>query len=114
MSRLDRYKGQGGAYVDVTLKGALRERLHLADWARSRNIWVRVGYTQLRTWDGQFEDVSERRGVMQLTIRAGSWEKFQLTHRLGFDYRDLEGQDSQRYRYRLDLEREMKIGRYAR
>jgi hypothetical protein len=104
----DSIKAEGGAYLDITLKGELRERLHLADWARSRPFWIRVGYTQLRTWDGQFEDVSERRGVLQLSARAGSWHGFHLTHRAGVDFRDLNGTSSQRYRYRLDVEREMK------
>jgi hypothetical protein len=104
-------KPEGGVYLDITLKGALRDRLHLADWARSRNVWVRIGYTQMRTWDGELEDVSERRGVLQVTVRAGSWKGVQLTHRLGLDYRDLKGTDSQRYRYRLDIERETQAGK---
>jgi len=97
-------KGQGAAYLDITLKGVVRERLHMADWARERKVWVRVGYAQYRLWDADIEDVSERRGVLQLTIRSGSWEHFQLTHRFGLDYRSLEGNVSQRYRYRLNLE----------
>ncbi len=107
----DSIKAQGGIYFDITLKGDIRERLGLADWARSRPFWIRIGYTQLRGWDGQFEDVSERRGVLQLMARAGSWKGFQLTHRLRLDYRDLEGTISQRYRYRLDIEREMQAGK---
>jgi hypothetical protein len=107
----DSIKPEGGVYLDMTLKGELLERLHLADWARSRNVWVRIGYTQLRAWDGQFEDVGERRGVVQVTVRAGSWKGFQLTHRAGVDFRDLSGTSSQRYRYRLDVEREAKIGK---
>ena len=103
-------KGQGAAYLDITLKGVVRQRLHMADWARERKFWIRVGYAQFRTWDGEFEDVSERRGVLQLTIRSGTWEHFQLTHRFGFDYRNLDGRHSQRYRYRLNLEYETKAG----
>jgi Protein of unknown function (DUF2490) len=102
-------KGQGAAYLDITLKGRVRERLHMADWARERKFWLRVGYAQYRLWDADIEDVSERRGVLQLTIRSGTWEHFQLTHRLGFDYRNLEGRYSQRYRYRLNLEYEAKF-----
>jgi hypothetical protein len=106
----DSVKAEGGVYLDITLKGELSERLHLADWARSRPFWVRVGYTQLRTWDGQFEDVSERRGVVQVTMTPGPWQGFQLSHRVGVDIRDLNGTSSQRYRYRLHVEREMKAG----
>ena len=107
----DSIKAQGGIYFDITLKGDFRERLGLADWARSRPFWIRIGYTQLRAWDGRFEDVSERRGVLQLMARAGSWKGLQLTHRLRLDYRDLDGNISQRYRYRLDVEREMRQAR---
>lgn len=105
----DSIRAEGGVYLDVTLQGKIRERLNLADWARSRNIWVRVGYAQLRNWDGQFDDVSERRGVLQVTVRAGSWKDFQFAHRLRMDYRDLDGTTSQRYRYRLNIEREFEI-----
>ena len=31
-------KGQGAAYLDITLKGVVRERLHMADWAREREV----------------------------------------------------------------------------
>ena len=52
-------KGQGAAYLDITLKGIVRERLHMADWARERKVWLRVGYAQYRLWDSDIEDVSE-------------------------------------------------------
>ena len=36
--------------------------------------------------------------------------KFAMAHRVGFDYRDLSSGYSERYRYRLNLEREMAAG----
>jgi hypothetical protein len=106
---VDALKNEVGAHLDLTLKRDFRERLHLADWARAHNVWVRVGYRQLRTWDGQREDVSEQRGLLELTIRMGLADKFFVAQRLGFDQRDLSGETSQRYRYRLDLEREYTV-----
>jgi hypothetical protein len=104
-------KDELGAHLDITLKGILRERPRMADWARDRSIWLRVGYRQLRTWDGQREDVSEHRGLLELTMRHGLTNEFYLSHRIGFDYRDLSGKSSQRYRYRLDLERELAVAK---
>ena len=106
----DSLKNQVGVHVDFTTKGDLREALHLRDWARERSTSLRVGYRRLRSWDGEREDVSERRAVLELTVRAELPRKLRLAHRFGFDHRDLSGKSAQRYRYRLNVERDVTVG----
>ena len=108
----DSITAQVGAYLDITLKGRHSRTAGPRGLGAIAQFWIRIGYTQLRGWDGQLEDVSEHRGVLQLTVRGGSWKDFQLTHRLRMDYRDLNGTTSQRYRYRLNIEREFTYRRY--
>jgi hypothetical protein len=45
-----------------------------------------------------------------VTMTPPPWQGFQFSHRVGVDFRDLNGTFSQRYRYRLHLERQMKAG----
>ena len=106
----DELQNQLGVHFDVSTKRGLRERLNLADWARERTVGLRVGYRQMRNWDGEREDVNERRALAELTLQGTLPNKFSIAHRLGFDYRDLSSGQSQRYRYRLNLEREMTAG----
>ena len=82
----------------------------LADWARERTLGLRIGYRQLRLWEGERENVHERRGLAELTFRADIPFEVSMANRLGYDYRDIRGRSSQRYRYRLNLERKWTAG----
>lgn len=104
----DSWKNQLGVHFDFTAKGEL---LHPADSARARGISVRFGYRQLRTWDGQREGVSERRGLAELTVQTTLPKAFRVAHRFGFDQRELSGESSQRYRYRFSVERKFNTAR---
>jgi hypothetical protein len=106
----DSWQNEMGAHLDISTKRAARARRHLADWARARKIGLRIGYRQLRTWDGEREDVEERRGLVELTLRGALPNQFAIAHRFGFDYRDLSTGAAQRYRYRLDVERQFTAG----
>lgn len=106
----DSLQNELGAHLDVSTKRALRETLHLADWARARTVGLRIGYRQLRGWDGEREDVNERRGLVELTLRGTLPKNFAIAHRFGFDYRDLSTGSAERYRYRLHVEREFAAG----
>src|SRR5688572_16392244 len=59
----DALQNQVGMHLDISTKRGLRERLHLADWARARTVGLRIGYRQFRHWDGEREDVNERRAL---------------------------------------------------
>ena len=106
----DALTNQVGVHLDISTKRGVRERLHLADWARARTLGLRIGYRQMRLWDGEREDVHERRVLAEVTWRGTLPNKFAMAHRVGFDYRDLSSGYSERYRYRLNLEREMAAG----
>lgn len=107
----DAWQNQLGVHLDLSTKHTLREKLNLGDWARARTVGVRVGYRQSRAWDGEREDVSQRRVLLELTLRGSLPNGFAMAHRFGFDQRELTGESSQRYRYRLNLERELTAGR---
>ena len=101
--------GEVGAHLDFTLMPILRPQLQDANWARDRYLWVRAGYVVAGDLDGRSDGFSERRGVLEVTVRAvlpnGVW----LVNRLRADLRDLDGQFSKRYRYRLGIEREFNV-----
>ena len=106
----DALQNQVGVHLDISTKHSVRQALHLADWARARTVGLRIGYRQSRDWDGEREDVNERRGLAELTFRGALPNKFGMSHRLGFDYRDLRSGTSERYRYRFNLDREFAAG----
>lgn len=91
----DSWKNQLGAHLDIT----------------TRDMSIRFGYRQLRTWDGQREGVSERRGLAELTVQTALPKEFRVAQRFGFDQRELSGGSSQRYRYRISLERKFNAAR---
>ena len=68
--RQDPLQNQIGVHLDISTKHSVREGLHLADWARERTVGLRIGYRQSRDWDGEREDVNERRGLAELTFRG--------------------------------------------
>ena len=98
---------------DFSTKRGVRERLHIADWARARTLGLRLGYRQFRHWDGEREGVNERRALAEVTWRGTLPYEFGMSHRAGYDYRELPTGDSQRYRYRFNLDRDVTVGNTA-
>ena len=96
-----------GVHLDISSKNARRQWVSLADWSRARTIGLRIGYRQVREWDDERQDTDERRGLVELTFRGVLPYKLGVSNRLGFDLRDLDGSASQRYRYRLTIDREV-------
>ena len=106
---VDALQNQVGAHLDISTKRGVRERLHLADWARDRTLGLRIGYRQFRAWDGEREGVNERRGLAELTWRGTLPNQFGMSHRLGYDYRDRASGASQRYRYRFNIDSDVRV-----
>ena len=103
--------GEIGAHLDITLTPILRRRLREADWERERYLWVRIGYRLLGNLDDH--SVTEHRGILEVTGRVPlPWEVW-LVNRGRVDLRDLEGEFSTRFRYRLGIEREFMVGGVA-
>jgi hypothetical protein len=102
-------EGEYGVHVDIALKPVFRPELHAADWERNRYLWTRVGYVQLGSPDKGSSGPTERRGIVELTGRMPLPEEVWLVLRGRVDLRDLGGEFSRRYRYRLGIERELTV-----
>jgi hypothetical protein len=102
-------EGEIGAHLDYTLKPIFRPELRDADWERNRYLWTRIGYVQLSNPDARSSGPTERRGIIELTARMPLPQEVWLAHRARVDLRDIGGESSQRYRYRLVIEREFNV-----
>lgn len=102
---------QVGAHLDVTLAPHFRPELAKGDWQRQRYLWMRVGYRYSANVkdEGGAAEYEENRGIFELTTRtqplAGSLE---YIGRFRWDLRDVNGEHSNRYRLRLQIERVFK------
>ncbi|MBE0625213.1 MAG: DUF2490 domain-containing protein [Burkholderiales bacterium] len=106
----DTSESEFGAHLDYTLKPYFRPELRDANWERNRYFWTRIGYLQLGTPDKARTGPTERRVILELTGRMPLAQEVWLVHRGRVDLRDIGGESSQRYRYRLGIEREIKMG----
>jgi hypothetical protein len=102
--------GEAGVHLDVTLLPILRRRLREGDWERERYLWFRVGYQLSGSLDGPDRGVREHRGVLEGTARVPLPHEVWLVNRGRVDLRDIDGEFSARFRYRLGIEREFTVG----
>ncbi len=97
------------AFVDVSLKPILRKDLLSEDWQRNRYVWARIGYT--RVWDNLqvfgSREFLENPGVVSLYVRAPLPADIALESRGRVDLRWIGGEYSARYRFRLEINREL-------
>jgi hypothetical protein len=100
------------AYLDVSLKPIAprrRERLS-GDWQRNRYLWARIGYVRVfDATDSTGVGVAEDRGVIAFYGRAPLPAKLWLEARTRADFRWIGDEQSNRYRFRLDLSREVTV-----
>jgi hypothetical protein len=102
----DTTTGEVGIHVDYTLQPVLRRELREADWERNRYLWVRLGYRHLGNLDHDGGGADENRLLLETTARFELPRSVWLVNRLRLDFRNLDGQSSRRYRYRLGAEKE--------
>ena len=107
--RADTTDSELGAYLDFTLKPLLRPSLRDADWVRNRYLWTRVGYAEIDSETRSGRSTTEHRGVLEATGRVPLLDEVWLEARGRVDLRDIEGSSSQRYRFRLTIEREIAV-----
>lgn len=105
----DATDGSVGAHIDFTLEPIWRYELREADWERNRYLWARVGYLRLGSPDNRGFGPHERRGILELTGRVPLPQNAWLVNRARVDLRELGDRFSQRFRYRLGIEREMVV-----
>ena len=94
-----------GVHLDIALKPILRCRLRVADWAREKYLWVRVGYR--RNFGGSTRETGVIEANSRFALPVGLW----AVSRLRTDLRNETGGFSVRPRYRLGFEREFPVGR---
>jgi hypothetical protein len=104
--------GDIGIYLDVlSLKEILPGPVLDLDWARNRYLWGRIGYSiggiheGLRLSNGY----AEQAFVAELSGRYPIANGFSVVTRGRIDLRTLSGERSNRYRFRLGLEKEYTV-----
>lgn len=101
--------GELGAHLDFTLKPILRRELRHGDWERSRYLWVRAGYVVSGDLDDRDDGSTTHMILLETTTRLELPGQFWLVNRARVDFRDTDGESSQRYRLRLGVEREFTV-----
>jgi hypothetical protein len=98
------------AYLDISLKPILREELRAEDWQRSRYFWARIGYDRIfKTTGDSSAEVAEDRGIVSLYAKAPLPAEVWLEARVRADLRWISGDYSTRYRFRLEVTRELTV-----
>ena len=101
--------GELGAHLDITLAPIFRPRLRQANWERDRYLWIRLGYQLLGNLDDRDGGVTEHRGIVEATGRVPlPWDVW-LANRMRVELRDLDGDFSTRFRFRLGIERQFVV-----
>lgn len=101
--------GELGAHLDFTLKPILRRELRHGDWERSRYLWMRAGYVVSSDLDDREDGSTTHMILLEGTTRLELPGKIWLVNRARVDFRDTDGDSSQRYRLRLGFEREFTV-----
>jgi hypothetical protein len=101
--------GELGAHLDFTLKPILRRELREGNWERDRYLWVRAGYVVSSDLDGRDDGSTTQTILLEATTRLELPGDFWLVNRARVDFRDIDGETSQRYRLRLGIEREFTV-----
>jgi hypothetical protein len=103
--------GEFGAHLDFTLKPILRRTLRSGNWERERYLWVRAGYVGSTDVDDRDDGSTTHMMLLEMTGRFElPWEVW-LVNRARVDFRDIDGERSQRYRLRVGIEREFTVCR---
>jgi len=107
LSPEDVSNGEVGLHLDYTLMPILRPQLRGGEWERERYLWLRIGVRRLGDIDGRDDGFRETRLLVEATARFGLAGEAWLFHRLRWDLRDVDGETSNRYRYRIGVEKEV-------
>ena len=97
------------AYIDITLIPIFRQSLRQDDWAGSKFFWARIGYDHVQSASDGTRKEPEERLILELRGRFELPEKFLIEARARTDFRWIGGDYSNRYRFRIEVNRECSI-----
>jgi len=100
-------------YLDVTLKPILREFLQTEDWRRDRYLWMRVGYARVDKATNGERQTPEDRGVVAIYGRAPLPAEIWVEARARADLRWIDDEYSNRWRFRLEANREFTVSDHS-
>jgi hypothetical protein len=90
--------------LDYTLAPILRRDVPLAEWSKNRLLWARLGYEYGTSTHSGADSFRSNTGIVELNGRYPMQGTLWLTSRLRVDFRDINGEASQRYRMRAGAE----------
>jgi hypothetical protein len=93
-------------YLDVSIQPILRKYLQAEDWQRSRYLWMRVGYARVDKARNGVRTTPEDRAVVALYAKAPLPAEIWLEARARADLRWIDNAYSNRWRVRLEANRE--------
>jgi hypothetical protein len=97
------------AYADITLGTHLPISRQKEDWQTKKYFWLRVGYDHIFKGDGEQKAAPEERAIIALHARHFLPGGLFFEARLRADLRWIEGDYSQRYRFRVELNRDFNV-----
>lgn len=89
---------------DYTLAPVLRRDVPQAEWSKNRLLWARMGYEYGTSLSSGADSYRSNTGIVELNARYPMEGTLWLTSRLRVDFRDINGEASQRYRVRAGAE----------
>jgi len=90
--------------LDYTLAPILRRDVPQAEWSKNRLLWARLGYEYGSSAHSGAESFRSQTGIVELNARYPMQGSLWLTSRMRVDFRDINGEASQRYRLRIGAE----------
>ncbi len=90
--------------LDYTLAPILRRDVPQAEWSKNRLLWARLGYEYGTSTRSGADSYRSNTGIVELNARYPMAGTLWLTSRLRVDFRDIDGEASQRYRVRAGAE----------
>ena len=89
---------------DYTLAPILRRDVPQVEWSKNRLLWARLGFEYGTSGTSGSDSYRSYTGIVELNSRFPVDGSLWLTNRLRADFRDINGEPSQRYRVRLGAE----------
>jgi hypothetical protein len=89
---------------DYTLAPILRRDVPRAEWSKNRLLWARLGYEYGTSGSSGPDAYRSDTGIVELNARYPGEQSLWWTGRLRVDFRDVNGESSQRYRVRVGAE----------